>query len=358
MLKNKINFKLINVALVVLIIFLMYQTGSLWIGIFNKLVAITTPLLIAFALAYALYPILKYFTDHKVPKSLGILIIISIVLLVVAFLIFNIFPLLFSQLISLFSAIITFLKDISINYDLNIGNLQESLSNVFNSIVVNLGQYVSNGAVNFIGESFQYISLIFIIFSLVIYFLIDMESIRENIGSYLKKKSKKVYRYISLLDNEMKNYLSGFVKIMIISLFEYTFAYMIIGHPNAMLLGVLALLSNLIPYFGGVITNILAAITAIVVSPALLVRTIITFIILSALDGYFINPMVYGKTNKVPPLVVIMSVFTGGILFGIVGIIISLPMAIIILTTINYFKDDINYKIEDVKGRRKSRSSV
>ena len=355
MLKNKINFKLINVALVVLIIFLMYQTGSLWIGIFNKLVAITTPLLIAFALAYALYPILKYFTDHKVPKSLGILIIISIVLLVVAFLIFNIFPLLFSQLISLFSAIITFLKDISINYDLDIGGLQESLSGVFNDIIVNLGKYVSNGALSFIGDSFQYISLIFIIFSLVIYFLIDMESIRENIGNYLRKKSKKFYRYISLLDNEMKNYLSGFVKIMIISLFEYTLAYMIIGHPNAMLLGVLALLSNLIPYFGGVITNVLAAITAIVVSPALLVRTIITFIILSALDGYFINPMVYGKTNKVPPLVVIMSVFTGGILFGIVGIIISLPLAIIILTTINYFKDDINYKIEDVKGRRKSR---
>ena len=355
MLKNKINFKLINVALIIFIIFLMYQTGSLWIGIFNKLITIAMPLLIAFVLAYSLYPILKYFADHKIPKPLGIVIIVSIVLLVIAFLSFNIFPLLFSQLISLFSSIIIFLKDISINYDLKIGVIQESLSVIFNDIVVNLGQYVSDGAVNFIGGSFQYVSLIFIVFSLVIYFLIDMESIRENIKVYLEKKSKKVYRYISLLDHEMKNYLSGFVKIMIISLFEYTLAYMIIGHPNAMLLGVLALLSNLIPYFGGIITNILAAITAIVVSPALFVRTIITFIILSALDGYFINPMVYGKTNKVPPLVVIMSVFAGGILFGIVGIIISLPLAIIILTTINYFRDDINYKIEDVKGRRKSR---
>lgn len=355
MLKNKIDFKLINAALIVLIIFLMYQTSNLWVGIFDKLVAIITPLLIAFVLAYALYPLLKYFNNHKIPKPLGILIIISGVLLILIFFVISVFPLLFSQLTSLFSAIITFLKDISLDYDLNIVNLQESLSNVFNDIVLGLGKYVSNGALSFIGDSVQYLSLVFIIFSLVIYFLIDMEEIRESIKSYLQKKSKRAYKYVSLLDHEMKNYLSGFVKVMVISLFEYTIAYMIIGHPNAVLLGFLALLSNLIPYFGGIITNILAAITAIVVSPALFIRTIITFAILSALDGYVINPFVYGKTNKVPPLVVIMSVFAGGILFGMIGIVISLPLAIIILTTINYFKEDISDKIEDIKENSKKK---
>ena len=69
-------------------------------------------------------------------------------------------------------------------------------------------------------------------------------------------------------------------------------------------------------------------------------------------DGYVINPIVYGKTNKVHPLVVIMSVFAGGILFGILGIIISLPLAIIIITTIQYFKDDVKDKIEDIKDSR------
>ncbi len=353
MLKNKLDFKLINTALIVLIIFLMYQTGNLWIGIFNKLIAIITPLFIAFVVAYALHPLLKFFTDHKIPKSIGIIIIIAIVLLVVVFFGVSVFPLLFSQLTNLFSAIITFLKDISLDYDLNIGGLQESLSNVFNDIVVGLGKYVSDGAVNIIEGSVQSLTLIFIIFSLAVYFLIDMDEIRENIKFYLRKKSKRAYRYVSLLDHEMKNYLSGFVKIMFISLIEYTVAYMIIGHPNAVLLGFLALLSNLIPYFGGIITNILAAITAIVVSPALLIKTVIVFVILSALDGYLINPVVYGKTNKVPPLVVIMSVFAGGILFGTFGIIISLPLAIIILTTFSYFKEDISDKIEDIKENNK-----
>lgn len=353
MIKNKIDFKLINAALVILIIFLMYQTGNLWIGIFNKFITIFTPLFIAFVISYALYPLLQFFIKHKIPKGIGLAIIIALVLCVVAFFGINVFPLLFSQLTNLFSAIITFLKDISMNYDLNIGSLQKSLSDVFNDIIVGLGKYVSNGAINIIGVSVQYITLIFVIFSISVYFLLDMENIRENVKDFLMKKSRKTYRYVSLLDHEMKKYLSGFVKIMFISLAEYTLAYTIIGHPNAVLLGFLALLANLIPYFGGIITNILAAITAIVVSPALLIKTVVVFVILSAIDGYLINPLVYGKTNKVPPLVVIMSVFAGGILFGIFGIIISLPLAIIILTTISYFKEDISDKIEDIKENNK-----
>lgn len=353
MIKNKIDFKLINVALIILIIYLMYQTGNLWIGIFNKFITIFTPLFIAFIVAYALYPLLQFFMKHKIPKGIGVAIIIALVLCIVAFFGITVFPLLFSQLNNLFNAIITFLKDISLNYDLNIGNFQKSLSDVFNNIVVALGKYVSNGAINIIGVSVQYITLIFVVFSIAVYFLLDMESIRRSVKLFLRKKSKRAYRYVYLLDREMKNYLSGFVKIMFISLIEYTLVYTIIGHPNAVLLGFLALLSNLIPYFGGIITNILAAITAIVVSPSLFVRTIVAFVVLSAVDGYLINPLVYGKTNKVPPLVVIMSVFAGGILFGILGIVISLPLAIILLTTFGYFKEDISDKIEDIKENSK-----
>ena len=57
--------------------------------------------------------------------------------------------------------------------------------------------------------------------------------------------------------------------------------------------------------------------------------------------GYLINPLVYGKTNKLHPLIVIVSVFAGGILFKLFGIILALPLSIIIVSTIRYFKKDI-----------------
>ena len=353
MLKDKINYKLVNLALIALIVFLIYQTGNLWLGIFDKAVDIITPFFLAFAVAYALHPLLKFLMAHKLPKGLSVLLIVVLVLGVLTFMIVLVVPLLFSQLSGLFNGIIDFIKKISTESTINFGPIQKSLSSSFDSIIMSIGKYVSNGAVNIIGVSLGYLSIAAIAFSAAIYFLIDMDRIREAVKTYLKRKSKKMYKYVVILDTQMKLYLTGFLKIMFISLIEYSLAYKIIGHPNALLLGFLAMMGNLIPYFGGIITNIIAAITAFVISPALFIKTVITFVILSTVDGYLINPLVYGKTNDIHPLIVIIALFAGGIIFGMFGIIISLPLAIIVISTIKYFKEDISDKIEDIKTSKK-----
>lgn len=348
--KNKINFKLINVALVALIIFLLYKTGNLWGGVFNKIVQIFAPFVVAFAIAYALYPFLRYLINKKIPKGIAIAIIIALFLLLLSFVIFLVAPLLFNQSIDLLKSSISYLKDFSIQNHVDSGPLQDILNNELNTLLGGVGKYISDGAINIINVSLNVITKVFLCLTAAVYFLIDMKNIRKGIKSYLKKTNIKTYRYVKTLDQEMMNYLSGFIRIMFISLFEYSIAYTIIGHPNALLLGFLAMITQLIPYFGGIITNIIAAITAIVVSPALLIRTIITFCILSVVDGNIIGPLVYGKTNNVKPVIVIMSITAGGILFGLPGIIISFPIAIIIIATIKFYKEDILDKIDDIKN--------
>ena len=351
MLKNKLDFKLINFALLTLIIFLLYQTSSLWIGIINTIYKVLLPFLIAFAVAYALHPLVKYLENNKISKKLSVFIVILLVSTVFGITLFIVFPLLFEQLGRLFSSIITFIKEISLEYDVDFGPLQNTLSESFNYIIKTLGKYISDGAISVIGVSVNYLTIAFISIASAIYFLIDMDKIRDSIKKRLSKKPKK-YNYVKALDTSMKNYLTGFMKIVLITVFEYGIAFLIVGHPNAILLGFLAAVASLIPYFGGMFTNIIAAITAFVISPALFVKTIIAFAILSFLDSYVINPFVYGKTNEVHPLIVILAVFAGGKLFGIVGIVISLPAAILILTTYHYFKNDINDKIEVNKRKR------
>ena len=353
MLKNKLDYKLVNCTLVMLIIFLLYKTGGLWGGIIGKIWEIILPFLVSFAIAYALYPIVKFLTDHKVPKAVAIILVLILVIGILALFTALVFPLLFSQLGSLFSSIMKFLNELS-SFDLNIGSLKDSLSNSFDQIIKATGSYISNGALNAISISISLLSKLFIIFAASMYILADMENIRKNVKKFLKARSKKMLKYISILDTEMHNYLSGFVRIMIISLFEYTIAYSLIGHPNAILLGCMAMIAGLIPYFGGMINNTVAAITAFVISPELFIRTVILFVILSIVDGNVINPLVYGKTNKVHPLVVIISVFAGGILFGILGIVISLPCAIIIISTFKYFKEDMLDAYNDIKDAREN----
>ena len=349
MFKNKIDYKLINFAVLSFIVFMIYQTSHLWLGFLAIILKIIMPFLTAFIIAYALYPLLKKLREKKVPKPIAIIIILSVIISIIVFLISMIVPILFEQLSSLFSAIISFIKTISLDYNLNLGDLQKTLSSEFNEVIKLLGKYITDGTINFIGTSLNYLSLSVIVIASSIYFLIDMENIRSKIKKILLKKGKKMYFYIKTIDKDMKNYLVSFAKIGIISLFEYYFAFMLIGHPNALLIGSLALVAGIIPYFGGLLNNFLACITAFVISPKLFVASLIVSLVLSIIDTNIFNPLVYGKSNNIHPIVVIISVFAGGILFGFVGIIISLPLAIILLSTYKFFQEDISDKIEGIK---------
>ena len=347
MLKSKLDFKLVNIALLALIVFLVYKTSPFWGKILENVVNITIPFLIAFAIAYALHPFLIKMINNKIPKWAGVTLIVLIILSVISLVVYLVTTVLLGQLSSLFNNIIGFVTKLeSGEFELNLSILETDLTSTLKTIINDLGNSISNGAVSIFNTSLAIISKVFIIFAAFIYFLIDMDKIREEIKFFFKKKSKKTYNYIKSLDDSMRNYLSGLVQVIFITLLEYTFAYTIIGHPNALLLGFLAAVCTLIPYFGGIMVNIIASITAFVVSPALLIRTIITFVILSSLDSYVINPAVYGKTNKIHPLVTIIALFAGGIIFGIKGVFISFPLTIIIVTTYRYYKEDITEKLK------------
>lgn len=347
MLKSKLDFKLVNIALLALIVFLVYKTSPFWGKILENVVNITIPFLIAFAIAYAIHPFLVKMMDNKIPKWAGVTLIVLIILSVISLVVYLVTTVLLGQLSSLFNNIIAFVTKLeSGEFELNLSILETDLTSTFKTIINDLGNSISNGAVSIFNTSLAIISKVFIIFAAFIYFLIDMDKIREEIKFFFKKKSKKTYNYVKSLDDSMRNYLSGLVQVIFITLLEYTFAYTLIRHPNALLLGFLASVCTLIPYFGGIFVNIIASITAFVVSPALLIRTIITFVILSSLDSYVINPAVYGKTNKIHPLVTIIALFAGGIIFGIKGVFISFPLTIIIVTTYRYYKEDIEEKLK------------
>lgn len=346
MLKNKLDFKLINLCLIVLIFFLLYQTGSLWITIFDKIISIITPFFFAFIIAYAFNPLLRWFIKKGIPKGLGVLIIVLIILTVIGLILGLGLPLLANQLSGLFGGIIEFINEISQKFNVNFADLESTLSTSFNNILADVSKYVSDGALSIIGSSLSIITGVMIALSAAIYLLIDMDKIRKSVYKFIHKRSKKISKYIEILDEEMMKYLGGLLKIVFITLFEYSLGYLIIGHPNALLLGLLASLAVVIPYFGGIFINIIALITAFVISPALFIRTIICVLVLSFMDGYLINPLVYGKSNQLHPLIVIIAVFAGGILFGLFGIIMALPLSIVIVATIRYFKKDI---IEIVK---------
>lgn len=341
MFSKKVNVKLINLVLIAVLIWVLVSTGGFWLWTFNKALEIFVPFIIAFAFAYVCYPFLKFLEEKGVPKWLGVGIIIVLIIGFISLIVALLVPLVYDQIVNLISSSIKFIQDISNTYNLDLNYIQKSFSNL-NDIVLDLGKFISGSAFNIINKSIGYFTTAVISFFTGIYFLIDMENIRKKIKKFFERKSNKTYSYIKSLDIEMKNYCVGLAKYIFIQLIEYTLVFYIIGHPYFLILGILASFTTIIPYFGGIFTNIIALITALLVSPKLFVLTLIISLVLPNIDGYFWSPKIYGKTNNIHPVITIFGVFAGGALFGIMGIIIALPVTIILSKTLEYYRSDIS----------------
>lgn len=345
---RKINYKLLNVLLILGICFLFYNTIGLWQFVINKIISIVSPFLISFAVAYALYPILLKLQKRGIRKSLSLILLLVCIIGFFIILFSLLIPIIAEQVGALTNLILSFIQDMSNKYNIDLHYIQDNIMDV-NGLVNNYGKSISDFSFSFISMSINFLSKFIICFITSIYFLADMDNIRRKLKKLIKRRGKRTFNYFKRLDYEVSQYFVGLEKYIIIQFVEYTFIFFIIGHPYYLLLGILCSITTIIPYFGGIFANIIACITAFFVNTKLFILTLIVALICPNIDGYVISPRVYGKTNNIPTILTIFAVFAGGILYGIVGIVIALPIAIILLATYRFYEDDIADKIEEIK---------
>ena len=342
--------RLLSILIIVGIVYLLYLMRDLWGGLVLKLIAIFKPFIIGFVLAYAFYPFLKWM-QKKIPKWLGITIILLIVFGIIAYIIINIIPVFTNELADLLSGLMEFIKDVDKKFDVDLSSLEDALIKAFNKISKEFTDDIAVTGGKIINASINVISNFIISLVAFIYLLVDMDKIRDKIKKFFRLKTKKTYNLVREIDISCTSYFKGLFINVLIMFVEYTLLYKIIGHPNFLLLGIIAAFSPLIPYFGGIVMNLVAIITASVVSTKLLILSLIIMLIFPQIDGYLILPKIYGKTNKVPALVTIFAVFAGGVLGGFVGIVIALPIAIIIQTIYENYDEEISKKISNIKEK-------
>ena len=260
--KEHINYKLVNILLVLLIFYLVLLTSGYWWGFIRKIFSIMMPFIIAFIFAYILRPFVKKLEDKGVRRPIALLSVVLIVLLIVIGLVGITVPVVYDQLISFTKTVNDVINNFNGKFDIELGEFEATIMETLNTLVKDFGTYISTGTIDILGKSVNFLTNLMIIFIVGIYLLVDMEKIRSFIKKFLRKRSKKAYRYLKQLDVEIGNYLHGLAIFMIIQFFEYSILFRLVGHPNWLLLGLLACFTTVIPYFGGIITNIIAVITA------------------------------------------------------------------------------------------------
>ena len=349
--ENKLNFKLLNILIIMGIVYILYLISGLWIGLVVKIFNIVAPFVLSFAVAYVVYPLVKKLIDAGAPKWLAILTVCVLSLGIILILLLLTIPLLYEQILLFISNISVLLSDLSNKYAINFGALQSALSDFSKNIISGLGSSLSNGAIGVFNASINVFSTAIVVICAAIYFLIDMKHIRTSVKKATEKRNPRTCEYLKMLDEELTKYLGGMGKNILIQMAEYTLAFLVIGHPNFLILGIISGVSAIIPWFGGFIVAVLSLLVSSVISTKLFILTVIICIICPILDGNVIGPKVYGKTNKLHPLVVIFAVSAGGVIAGFWGIVLSLPIAIIIKTTYNFYERDIDKKIKTIKSK-------
>lgn len=327
MIKNKLDYKLVNFLLILLIILTIYQTRTIWISILNITTNILKPLIISIMISYVLNIYLRIL-NKKFNKIISLIIFLSTIFLIIYILIFKLLPTIITQLKEGIDGIIYILKTISIKYNINILDTIGKLKRI-DELIPNI---------NIISNILKYITLTLIVVSITIYLFIDWNKIKEKTKKILK--NKKIYNYISIINKELETYTKSFLLLSLINTIEYMIIFLIIRHPNYLLLGILSGILSIIPIIGGVTTNIIALSLAFITNYKLFIRTIIGILILTILDGYIISPLIYNKSNKIHPIISILVIYIGSKLFGMLGTILALPLLIIIKTTYKYIKEE------------------
>lgn len=352
--ENKLNFKLLNFLIIIAIVCLLYFIRGLWIGIVVNIFNIISPFLLSFAIAYVIYPLVNKLIKAGAPKWLAILTICILGIGILLVVLLLTIPLLYEQTLLFLSNLTVLLSDLSLKYEINFGELPSMLSDFSSNIISGIGSKISTGAIGIFNASINVVTNSIIVLCASIYFLIDMNKIRTFFRNFFEDKNPKTGKFLSTLDIELTKYIGGMGKNILVQGIEYILAFAIIGHPNFLILGLLSGISAIIPWFGGFIVSVVALLVSAVISTKMFILTALICIICPIIDGNVIGPKIYGKSNKLHPLVVIFAVFAGGAVAGFWGIVVSLPVVITIKTIYNFYYREINRKIKNIFNKKHS----
>lgn len=154
----------------------------------------------------------------------------------------------------------------------------------------------------------------------------------EAVNKYFTKANEVFFTFISsqLLDAVIVGILT-------------TVAMLIIKVKYAPLIGFTIGLFNMIPYIGAIVAvGIGILITFITGGLGKAIAMAIVVIILQQIDANIINPKIIGVSLEVSPLLVIFSVTVGGAYFGIMGMFLGVPIAVVIKTILNDWIENKN----------------
>lgn len=354
----------LEILIVATLIWVCTNIGFLFQPIGTFLSVVFMPILISGFLFYMLNPLVKLLTKVRYKKfrisRTGAVAIVFVLL----------FGLLVWGAVSLLPRLVSQVTQLIYNLPSIATEMQKAATKLINNSSVLKRIDISSYTKQFNGEISKYsqnflsslsssvVTVISTITSVTImaitipvvlfYMLKDSEKFIPAISRFLQKKQRpEVIGLLQKMGDTISSYISGQV---IECLFVGTFTaigYMLISQPYGLLLGVIAGLTNIIPYVGPYIGIAPSLIVAFTKSPMQVVYVIIVVVIVQQVDGNLIYPNIIGRTLKIHPLTIIILLLAAGNIAGILGMILAIPFYAVVRTVVIYLYNIVELRNEE-----------
>ena len=330
--RNLRNFVVVS-AVILIIYFLWFIRSGLY------------PFIIAFFLAYLLNPVVCYIESKGLSRRWAIVLIYILLFSILTIGGSKLLPVLVreldkfgKELPAMIKKSEDFLQFIQWQYQNSIlpYSLRLAIDDALLSFEGNIQGFITDVVSGIMGMVGHFIGLV-ISPVLAFYLLHDWFEIKDELLMIFPSGWR---REIVMICKDIDRIVSGIIRgqlavAVIVGILVTTGLYFL-NVKFALLIGILAGLFDVIPYFGALIGAAPAVTLALLDSPWLALKVVVLFLMVHQLEGNIIQPQIIGENVGLHPLSVIFFVFVGGEIGGLTGMLIGVPIAAIIKVFIRH----------------------
>ncbi|UVI36946.1 AI-2E family transporter [Brevibacterium spongiae] len=326
-------------------------TGTLGVGLalalMTALQSVATVLIyigLALFLALGLDPIVQWFVERKIPRSVSVILVVLAFIIIVAGAGLLIAPTVIAQ-------IQTFIGDLpDIVADLAgtgwVKELEQQFTGAIDvdAIFANIGAWVSDpknvlsvgGGVVSIGAGIlSFLTGVIIVVILTIYFAVTLPTIKSAMFSLVAASARQTVESVTEeVTRSIGRYVLGQLSLGIVNGVCSAIFLTIIGAPLPALLAFIAFLASLIPLVGPITGAIIITASCLMVSPGLGIASGIYYLVYMQVEAYLLSPRIMKAAVDVPGALVIIAAIAGGTLGGVLGAVVAVPVAASVLIVI------------------------
>ena len=314
---------------------------------FLKIGTIVAYFAISGAIAYVLNPAVEAMCARRIPRGIAILLVFLFFIgIVVAGLVFIIppaakqfdtlvenMPQYFETLKGAWERVVRLSK--STDLPVRIETLPEQVAGDLQNVVASAGKSLFSS----IGRFFSGLAALIIVPILVYYFLKDGPLMRSGFLRLMPAQYRsETDRVLTQINKALGGFIRGQLKLCLaMGVLTFLSLVFVPGMQYALLFGIIAGVTEFIPYLGPILALIGPLIFATTVSWKLVAIVLVLFMIIQVIEGNILAPRIIGSDVNMHPAMIMLVLMAGGNVGGIVGMIAAIPVAVILKVLFDYF---------------------